>query len=363
MARRRIDGLVLTRPENIYYLSNFRAAPIAAWTARFHALAIPAVGEPRLLARLLEAASAASQWTSEPLLVADHQDPFHELAQAIRGDRNWQGARRIGVEQRYLSVAQSDALARAFTDVEMTVELVDVTGEVEAIAAELSPWELGCMRRAAQVTQSGMNASIRALRPGLPTYELLGTIQEAMYSAGQSDFEKSFVAVWAGPDGGMMHDTRTTHVLTSGDIATIEVMGVDQHYTACAQTTVLVGTEQPRPEVSRAYELVIDMHAAARSALRAGVTAGEVFAAANTVYRAATGGDYFRRVGGSLGLTLFALDLVKDSRVTIPEGTPMLVQVLVNEPALLTCTSAVIVTPTGVEELTPAIVCDALLGR
>ena len=39
-------------------------------------------------------------------------------------------------------------------------------------------------------------------------------------------------------------------------------------------------------------------------AVRAGATAGDVFDAANAVYRPARGADYYRRCGGSMGLTL-----------------------------------------------------------
>jgi Xaa-Pro dipeptidase len=356
LERQGLDGAIFTRPQNIYYLSDYRAAPIAAWTSRFHALAVPSAGRPRLVARQLEAAAAALQWTPDPLLYPDHADPYAMLADEVRTEPGWAGADRIGIEKRYLSVAQHESLATVLPG----TELVDISGEVEALAAELSAWELECMRRAAAVTTAGMDTALATVMAGRYPYDVVGAVQQAMYAHGQSDFEDSFVAVWSGPRGGMMHDTRTTDRFDEGDIVTIEIMGVDRHYTACAQTSMLVGEAEPSPAVADAYELVIAMHAAASGVIRAGVAAGAVFEAADTLYRAATGAHYFRRVGGSLGLTMFALDLVKDSPVVLPLGTPLLVQVLLNEPALLTCTSSVIVTEEGWEELTPPIVSDLL---
>lgn len=362
LRERNIDGVVLTRPQNIYYLSNFRAAPIAAWTSRFHALAVPSNGNPRLIARQLEAESAAVQWTPEPLLWADHEDPYQLLAETIRRDDGWAGLHRVGIEKQFISVAQHDAFVKAVGAVVPDLELVDISGVVESLAANLSNWERDCMRQAATVTSAGMATALSTTTVGAYPYDVVGSIQQAMYGHGQSDFEKSFVAVWSGPRGGLMHDTRTTRQLADGDVATIEIMGVDHHYTTCAQTSVFIGAGAPTPETTKAYELIIDMHNAARAVLRAGVTAGDVFEAADALYRSATGESYFRRIGGSLGLTLFALDLVKDSTAVIADGTPLLVQILVNEPVLLTCTSTVIVTTTGVEELTAAIVSDQLLG-
>ena len=346
---RRLDAAIVTRPENVYYLSNFRASSIAAWTARFHALVFPVEAPPRLLARALEAESAAMQWTADPMLWADHEDPYPRVAAAALGSRQTHGAPRVGVEKGTLTVSQLDDLVRVLPG----AEFVDITGCIEQLAAELSAAEVDCMRRAAAVTELGMSTALDHIEVGRYPYDVVGAAHQAMYAAGQTDFEKSFVAVWSGPRGGMMHDTRTTRPFAPGDIATVEIMGVDRHYKACAQTSVVLQSETgPAPEVLEARRLVVAMHDAARAVVRAGVTAGAVFDAANAIYRESFGQDYFRRVGGSLGLTMFALDLVKESDAVLLAGTPLLVQTLVTKPVLLTCASTMIVTEAGFEQLT-----------
>ncbi|MBO0820444.1 MAG: aminopeptidase P family protein [Nocardiopsaceae bacterium] len=350
LAERELDAAVITRAPNIYYLSDFRASAIASWTARFHALIVPADGDARLLARSLESESAGRQWTRDPLLWDDHEDPYALVAgvlpQAADG-----GHLRLGVEKSHLSVAQLEHLSQALPGARFT----DITGVTETLAAELSPAETGHMRRAAEVTAAGMRTALEGVKVGAYPYEVIGRVHEAMYGAGQSDFEKSFVAIWSGPRGGMMHDTRTTQRFRAGDIATIEIMGTDHQYLACSQTCVPLG-DRPPAAVREAYDLIVKMHDAARAVVRAGVTAGQVFDAANAVYRDRFGRDYFRRVGGSAGLTLFALDLVKGNQTELPAGTPLLVQTLVTEPVLLTCATTILVTADGYDELTPRIV-------
>jgi Xaa-Pro aminopeptidase len=133
---------------------------------------------------------------------------------------------------------------------------------------------------------------------------------------------------------------------------TVEIIGVDTHYRAGAQACLYVGDDAPPKNVAEAYGLVVKMNEKAKAAVKAGVTAGEVFDAASAVYRAARGTDYYRRCGGSMGLTLFALDLVKGRTDILKPGVALLIQTLVDEPVLLTCASTVMVTDTGYEELT-----------
>jgi Xaa-Pro aminopeptidase len=172
-----------------------------------------------------------------------------------------------------------------------------------------------------------------------------------MYQAGQRDFDMSLVCVWSGPQGGRMHDTMTTEKIKDGDIVTVEVWGVDNHYKAGAQASIYVGSNPPA-NIAAAYDLNAKMHAAAQKAVKAAATAGDVFNGANSVYRPARGADYYRRCGGSMGLTVFTIDLVNGRKDVLQPGVALLVQTLVDDPVLLTCASTVMVTETGCEELT-----------
>jgi Xaa-Pro aminopeptidase len=42
-----LDALILTRGENIFYGSGFRASHFASWLSELHALIVPAQGAPR----------------------------------------------------------------------------------------------------------------------------------------------------------------------------------------------------------------------------------------------------------------------------------------------------------------------------
>lgn len=344
-----LDAVVLTRPENIYYACGYRAAHVAQRTAALHALTIPAAGEPRLIARSLEAATVLTQWSRDPRLFNDDEDPFLLIETILRESGVIAGA--IGIEERFFTVRQ----ARRLSEIAPRAKLTDVTGLIEKLTAKPSPAELDRIRASARITEAGFTTGLQAMVEGVYPYEVIGQVHDAMYAAGQPDFDLSGVYLWSGPGGGRMHDTTTTEIFKPNDLATLEIFGVDSHYKSCSQGTVHIGDALPHTDVSAAQALVMQMHDEALARVVAGATAGDVFEAANSVYRSAKGRDYYRRVGGSVGLTLFALDLVKGSDAILTPGVPLLIQTLVDDPALVTCSSTVIVTESGAEQLTSPI--------
>jgi Xaa-Pro dipeptidase len=340
-----LDALIVTRGENIFYASGFRASHFASWLSELHALVIPASGEPRLMTRALEREIAKLQWTASPQLYMDHENPYELLVRILQESDN--SKKCIGVEERFLKVSQLRNIQRHLPAAKFT----DASGLVESVAASPSPAECACLREAARITDIGFQTGIRELREGAYPYEIIGKIHQAMYQAGQRDFDMSLVCVWSGPQGGRMHDTSTTEKIRKGDLVTIEVWGVDNHYKAGAQGSVYVGDRAPAAVVD-AYNLDVRMHQEAVKAVRAGAIAGDVFSAANAVYRSARGADYHRRCGGSMGLTVFAIDLVRGRNDILAPGTALLIQTVLNDPALITCASTVMVTEQGCEELT-----------
>jgi Xaa-Pro dipeptidase len=340
-----VSAIVVTRGENIFYASGFRASHFASWLSELHALVIPENGDPRLMTRALEREIAKLQWTASPQLYMDHENPYEVLVKILGESGNLSA--KIGIEERFLKVSQLKKMQQHLS----AAKFVDISGLIEAVAAIPSRAESDCLRSAARITNIGFQAGIGELRTGVYPYQVIGRIHDAMYQAGQRDFDMSLVCVWSGPQGGRMHDTATTEKIQTGDIVTIEVWGVDNHYKAGAQASIYVGSHPPDALV-QAYNLNAAMHASAVKAVKSGATAGDVFNAANAVYRPARGSDYYRRCGGSMGLTVFTIDLVNGRRDVLTPGMGLLVQTLIDDPVLLTCASTVMVKENGCEELT-----------
>lgn len=340
-----VDALILTRAENIFYASGFKASHFASWLSELHALIVPAQGAPRLITRALEKETTRIQWTQSPKLYKDHESPYPILAAILEESGNAAG--RIGVEERFLKVSQFNQIRQHLRGARLT----DASGLIERVASSPSAAEQACMREAARITEIGFRTGLQEIKDGVYPHHVIGKIHAVMYEAGQSDFDMSLVCVWSGPQGGRMHDTSTKEKIRKGDIVTVEVWGVDNQYKAGAQGSVYVG-DAPPENIGEAYDLVARMHAKARQAVKAGATAGDVFDAASAVYRAARGADYYRRCGGSMGLAVNTIDLVKGRRDVLAPGVSLLIQTLVDDPVLLTCANTVMVTETGYDDLT-----------
>ena len=343
-----LHALVVTRGENIFYGCGFRASHFASWLSELHALVIPEHGSPRMMTRALERDIARLQWTEQPNLYMDHENPYEVLRRILAETGNT--GKTIGIEERFLKVSQLKKIQSHLPG----ATFVDASGLIESVAASPSPVESACLRNAARITNVGFQRGIEELRDGVYPYEVIGKIHDAMYQAGQRDFDMSLVCIWSGPKGGRMHDTATTEKIKTGDLVTIEVWGVDNHYKAGAQASIYIGKDPPAGIVE-AYDLNAAMHASAVKAVKAGATAGNVFDAVNRVYRPARGADYYRRCGGSMGLTVFTIDLVNGRQDVLQPGVALLVQTLLDDPVLLTCASTVMVTEQGCEELTSPI--------
>src|SRR6185312_4971854 len=99
-----LDALIVTRGENIFYGSGFRASHFASWLSELHALIIPKSGRTRLMTRALEREIAQLQWTQEPNLYMDHENPYEVLRRILAETVNTD--KTIGIEERFLKVSQ-----------------------------------------------------------------------------------------------------------------------------------------------------------------------------------------------------------------------------------------------------------------
>lgn len=352
LARRGLDALVVARPQNVYYLTGFRSlgAGLATGMGLIHAALVPVSGPPVLFVRSLETKAAVHySWTDvEPY--PDYEDPYALIARRVRD------ARRVGVEHLELTVHQLGELARALPG----TELVDVGPLVEQFRRVKSPAELVHVREASRIASLGLRTAIDGVSAGSRVADVVAVTARAMYEAGQDDISWPPLLLAAGPDGGRMHDTALDGVIQLGDVVTMEVTGSCHLYVAVAMASVCVGP--PSPEVAAGYEVAVDLHQAARAAIRPSAAAAEIHAASDRASRAAGHGPYHRRVGGMVGInsqpSLFfeGLSLVKDEATRLEAGMTVLVQPGVDRPAMMVVASTNLVTDGGYEELTSPIV-------
>ena len=177
MQARGLDALVLTTPENVYYLSNHHTPAYDA----FQALLLPLDGEPMLITPLIEELIGRGHSWVERFATYRHGEPPISAMRVAFGDAGLERS-RVGVEKgsASLSVRAFENLATAFPPISFD----DAGGLVEAERAVKSEREIAYIRAAARVAEAGLRAGIDAAAVGRHDTDLAAAVHAALFEAG-----------------------------------------------------------------------------------------------------------------------------------------------------------------------------------
>jgi Xaa-Pro aminopeptidase len=139
------------------------------------------------------------------------------------------------------------------------------------------------------------------LRPGRTEAQVGADIADAIVAEGHERAE--FVIVGSGPNGASPHHSLSDRVIEAGDVVVVDIGGiVVEGYNSDSTRTYAVG--EPRDaDVADTYAVLQAAQQAAVRAVRPGITAQDVDAAARQVIADAGFGEYFiHRTGHGIGL-------------------------------------------------------------
>jgi Xaa-Pro dipeptidase len=351
MADRELDALLVSHPQNVYYLTGYRGffySGLALTLGQISAAVVTHEGPPGLFVRGLERNLAESYcWSGVDIRpYRDHEDSYAAIAEMLPG-----GA-RLGVEYADITALQLDRTRAAVAG-----EIADASMLVDVLRRVKSPAEIAYVRDAARLANLGIEVAIEQTEPGRRIRDLVARVTSAMYEVGQDDVTLAAAYAYNGPTGGFMHETALDGTIREGDVVNLGIDGISHAYTAECLASVYAGT--PPAELVEAYEVAVALHDAAREALRPGASGADVHANVDAVHRDSGRGPYRRRVGGAIGINgqpgLFfeGYSLMEGQTEPLAEGVLMNIQPGVDDPAMLIVHSLNLMTATGYEELVP----------
>ena len=286
MATEGIEAAYVTHPVSIAYLTGVHAAPFE----RLMALALHADGAT-LIVPALERENAVRS-ASEIGVVSwrDGEDPYVLVREALKGADG-----RVAVEKEHLTVKAAESLQAMIG----RLELVDAAGEIRKLRRTKNAAELEKLRRAAAITDEATAGIFGRLRVGQSELEVASMLAAAINAAGGTlSFE---TLVQFGPHSALPHHSPSERRLEPGDLVLLDFGAAYEGYRA--DTTRMAVAGEPTERQLAIHATVLEAHDAAISALRAGVTAGDVDEAARRVIREAGLADsFFHRTGHGLGL-------------------------------------------------------------
>lgn len=284
------DALLIAPGSDLRYLIGQAGGSFERLTT----LVVPADGTPALVVPKLEAPGYADVPTDELgvelLTWVDGDDPYALVAD------------RLGKPGR---VAVSD-----FTPALHVLALRAALGTAEQTLAGPVVRELRMRKDAAEIASlrdagaaiDRVHARVHEwLRPGRTEAEVGADIAAAIVEEGH--VQADFVIVGSGPNGASPHHDVSDRVIEKGDVVVVDIGGpLPAGYNSDSTRTYAVGTPRDA-DVAETYAVLQRAQAAAVAAVKPGVTAEAVDAAARDVIAEAGFGDYFiHRTGHGIGL-------------------------------------------------------------
>jgi Xaa-Pro dipeptidase len=231
LAVRGIEVMIVTGPENIFYLTGQQTPGYFA----FQALVLPVDGEAAFVVRQLEYFNfVANTFITEAAVYQDHEEPVGFLLALLRG-RGLAG-RRTAIDKKgwFMPSAIYEALTAALG------ALDDATGIVEALRAVKSPAEIARLEHASGYAVAGLAAGIAAVRVGASENDIAAAMMGAAIAAG-SEYLGMEPLVSSGPRSGVPHHTWRRRTIASGDPVFVEMAACHDRYHAALMRTVWVG--------------------------------------------------------------------------------------------------------------------------
>jgi Xaa-Pro aminopeptidase len=284
-----LDAVLLSPGPDLRYVTGYDAKQLERLTC----LVVPAHGDPALFVPRLELpaaqASPAGSLGVEFVPWEETDDPFGMVAARLGG------VATVGLSDRMWAL-----FVLKFRDALPAARLALASGALRPLRIRKTAAEVEALREAGAAIDRVHARVPDWLRPGLTERAVGSVITEAILAEGHAAVD--FVIVGSGPNAASPHHDVSDRVLRVGDIVVVDIGGtMPSGY--CSDSTRTYALGEPPAEFTEYYKVLFDAQEAACAAVRPGVTAESVDAAAREpITSAGYGAAFFHRTGHGIGL-------------------------------------------------------------
>jgi len=307
-----LDGLVVTNPTNIRYLSNHAgsAGTLVVTHSEVHLLIDFRYEES---VRSVQASDAACPGLRTWPVPASYDEALIDMVSGLTMPA------KLGIEAAHLTVARKEWLERTSTSRGLALTWTSTERVVEQPRLVKDAGEIATLRDAAARLTGVAESAFRSIRSGVTEREVAGSIEMAMRAAGYERLAFDTI-VASGPNAALPHYRAGTRILKPGDLVVLDFGGVLDGY--CSDLTRTVSVGAPTPDALRLHAAVRDAQRAAMEAVKPGVPATSVDGAARGLLESRGLGNAFGHgTGHGLGL-----DIHEEPRVGPPRSHSASVQ-------------------------------------
>src|ERR1700687_777999 len=277
------DALLITSPADCYYLSGVTGEAGALIVSQRH---LTLVTDGRFTVQAAEELRGVT-------VVEQKEGLYRSCGELLKNLR----ARKVGFDPNQVTVAHCQLLKTAAG---RATQFKQIAGLVASLRTRKDPAELAQMRKAALLASEVVESAIGMLKPGVREFEIAAEIEYQMRKRGASGAAFESIVAF-GARGALPHARPTAKKLRKNELVVLDLGAILGHYCSDMTRTVHVGRASKR--VREWYRSVQEAQEAAVAAVRAGVTCGEVDAAARDVLKKNGLEQYFvHSTGHGLGL-------------------------------------------------------------
>lgn len=278
------DALLVTKPENVRYLSGFRGGEGALLVTPTQSLLL---ADFRYYEQVAEEAHLCELVRVEQKMKEVLRHLFIKL-----------GVRRMGFESTHLTVAQYNEWRFAGEG----VEWIPTHDIVETLRLVKDAEELERIREAVRITDAAVEHIRQFIQVGMTEKAVAWELERFMREAGAEGMAFDII-VAAGPNGAKPHCIPGTGVVENGQPIVIDLGARVDGYAADLTRTICLG--EPDAEMWRVFDTVLQAQLAAEENARPGMTGQELDGFARQVIADADYGEFFgHALGHGVGLEI-----------------------------------------------------------
>ena len=284
LAEKEIDAILISQPENRYYLSGFDgSAGFLLITAQNTILATD------------------FRYTEQ----ARTQAPDYEIFQTTNNIADWfpklvaeLNLRKLGFEAEHITFA----MCRQLTDVlnQSRLRLVPIEGLVESLRAVKEPEELELITRAVETTDAALEYIEGIIHAGMSEQEIAWEIERFLRENGSQTLPFDII-VASGPNSALPHARPSPRTIQAGEPIIIDIGARIGGYSGDLSRTICLGNHDDT--FNKVYDIVLGAQLTALAIIKEGMSGGEADSLARTVIEEAGYSEAFGHgLGHGLGL-------------------------------------------------------------
>ncbi|MCK1540655.1 aminopeptidase P family protein [Bradyrhizobium sp. 179] len=346
MERVGLDALLVTAHGHLRYLTGYHG--FGGYFAPFPLILVQGQ-KPTYVVREYEMQVVRAESCIDEIIAYTQQHDFAKVCADVLRRYGLQ-KRTVGLELGCWNLAPADVSALQAQLPELRIS--DATRVIASVAAVKSELELEAMRDAMTSTDLAICAFQQSLREGVTELEAADTIEREVKKAGGELWR--WYSLSFGDRTKLPHGPPAHYAIRNNEPAIIEIGGAKWGYAAGLVRSAVLGRH---PEIESLHDLAVAALEAAIAAIKPGVAAGEVDAAARSVITRSGRQQVFRhRTGyqngihwaerGNLSLEPTAADLL-EANMTLH----MPIVLFAESGHLVGCSESVLVTERGAEVL------------